>query len=172
MNPGTPTASSGAPAQLLTEHPAWKALEAHCATVRNLHLRQLFAEDPRRGERYTAEAAGIYLDYSKNRITDETIRLLVRLAEECGLRERIAAMFRGEQINVTEKRAVLHVALRAPETERVFVDGVDVVPEVQAVLNRMAHSHARSAVASGWDTPASASATSSASASAAPTSAR
>ena len=125
-------------AQRLTERPAWKALEVHCATIRNLHLRQLFAEDPRRGERLTAEAAGIYLDYSKNRITDETIRLLVRLAEECGLRERIAAMFRGERINVTEKRAVLHTALRAPETERVVVDGVDVVPEVHEVLNRMA----------------------------------
>src|SRR5450759_4662192 len=130
MTSATLTTSSTAQAQRLTERPAWKALEVHCATIRNLHLRQLFAEDPRRGERLTAEAAGIYLDYSKNRITDETIRLLVRLAEECGLRERIAAMFRGERINVTEKRAVLHTALRAPETERVVVDGVDVVPEV------------------------------------------
>ena len=124
--------------QRLTERQAWKALEAHCAAIRNLHLRQLFAEDPRRGERLTAEAAGIYLDYSKNRITDETVRLLVTLAEECGLRERIAAMFRGEPINVTEKRAVLHTALRAPETERVLVDGVDVVPGVHEILNRMA----------------------------------
>ena len=132
------TTSSAAQAQMPTERPAWKALEVHCATIRNLHLRQLFAEDPRRGERYTAEAAGIYLDYSKNRITDETIRLLVRLAEECGLRERIAAMFRGERINLTEKRAVLHTALRAPATERIVVDGVDVVPEIQAVLERMA----------------------------------
>ena len=123
----------------LTERPAWKALEVHCTAIRNLHLRQLFAEDPRRGERLIAEAAAIYLDYSKNRITDETMRLLVGLAEECGLRERIAAMFRGERINVTEKRAVLHTALRAPETERVVVDGVDVVPEVHEILNRMAH---------------------------------
>ena len=138
MTSATLTTSSTAQAQRLTERPAWKALEVHCATIRNLHLRQLFAEDPRRGERLTAEAAGIYLDYSKNRITDETIRLLVRLAEECGLRERIAAMFRGERINVTEKRAVLHTALRAPETERVVVDGVDVVPEVHEILNRMA----------------------------------
>ena len=132
------TTSLTAEAQRLTERPAWKALEVHCGTIRNLHLRQLFAEDPRRGERLAAEAAGIYLDYSKNRITDETIQLLVRLAEECGLRERIAAMFCGEQINVTEKRAVLHTALRAPETERIVVEGVDIVPEVHAVLNRMA----------------------------------
>ena len=132
------TTSLTAEAQRLTERPAWKALEVHCATIRNLHLRELFAEDPHRGERLTAEAAGIYLDYSKNRITDETIQLLVRLAEECGLRERIAAMFCGEQINVTEKRAVLHTALRAPETERIVVEGVDIVPEVHAVLNRMA----------------------------------
>ncbi len=125
-------------AQRLTERPAWKALEAHCATIRHRHLRQLFAEDPQRGERLTAEASGLYLDYSKNRITDDTMRLLVRLAEECGLRERIAAMFCGERINVTERRAVLHTALRAPETERVIVDGVDIVSEVRAVLNRMA----------------------------------
>ena len=124
--------------QRLTERPAWKALEAHCATIRPLHLRQLFAEDPLRGERLTAEASGLYLDYSKNRITDETIRLLVRLAEDCGLRERIDAMFCGERINVTERRAVLHTALRAPETERVVLDGVDIVSEVHAVLNRMA----------------------------------
>jgi glucose-6-phosphate isomerase len=124
--------------QRLTERPAWKALEAHCATIRPLHLRQLFAEDPLRGERLTAEASGLYLDYSKNRITDETVRLLVRLAEECGLRERIDAMFCGERINVTERRAVLHTALRAPETERVVLDGVDIVSEVHAVLNRMA----------------------------------
>ena len=110
----------------------------HYQAVAGLHLRQLFAEDPRRGERLTLEAGGIYLDYSKNRITDETIRLLVGLAEECGLRQRIEAMFAGERINVTEKRAVLHIALRAPESERIVVDGLDVVPEVQAVLNRMA----------------------------------
>jgi glucose-6-phosphate isomerase len=130
--------NSNAEAKRLTERPAWKALEEHCATILSRHLRQLFAEDPRRGERLTAEAAGIYFDYSKNRITDETIRLLVRLAEECGLRGRIDAMFHGERINVTEKRAVLHTALRAPETESIVLDGVDVVPEVHAVLNRMA----------------------------------
>ena len=138
MSRPTPTIRSTAPAQGLTERPAWKALEVHCAAIRNLHLRQFFAEDPRRGEHLSAGAAGIYLDYSKNRITDETIRLLVRLAGECSLRERIAAMFRGERINVTEKRAALHTALRAPETERVVVDGIDVVIEVHAVLDRMA----------------------------------
>jgi glucose-6-phosphate isomerase len=138
MSGALPGASPAVQAQPLTERPAWKALAEHCRTVSGLHLRQLFADDPRRGERYTAEAAGIYLDYSKNRITDETLRLLMGLARECGLRERMAAMFRGEQINVTEKRAVLHTALRAPETERIVVDGVDVVPEVHAVLERMA----------------------------------
>jgi glucose-6-phosphate isomerase len=127
-----------APAQRLTELPAWKALADHCQTIRDLHLRRLFAEDPRRGERLTAAAAGIYLDYSKNRITDETIRLLVRLAGECGLHERIAAMFSGERINVTEERAVLHTALRAPESAQIVVEGADVVPEVHAVLERMA----------------------------------
>jgi glucose-6-phosphate isomerase len=132
------TTSATAQTQLLTERPAWKALEEHYQTIRNLHLRQLFAGDPGRGERFTAEAAGIYLDYSKNRVTDETIRLLVQLAEDCGLRERIDAMFRGEQINVTEKRAVLHTALRAAQDERIVVDGADVVPEVHAVLDRMA----------------------------------
>ena len=133
-----PTSSSTTPRQGLTERPAWKALAEHYKAVRGLHLRQLVADNPRRGERLTAEAAGLYLDYSKNRVTGDTIRLLVRLAEECGLRERIEAMFRGERINVTEQRAVLHTALRAPETDRVVVDGVDVVPEVQAVLERMA----------------------------------
>ena len=103
-----------------------------------MHLRSLFADDPRRGERLAAEGAGLYLDYSKNRITDETIRLLVNLAEECGLRERIEAMFQGQKINVTENRAVLHIALRAPKGEQILVDGVDVVPEVHAVLDRMA----------------------------------
>lgn len=126
---------SGAP---LTKRPAWKALAGHCQTLRGLHLRQLFAGDPRRGERFAAEAAGIYLDYSKQRVTGETIRLLVGLAEECGLAGRIEAMFGGEQINVTEKRAVLHTALRAPEGERIVVDGVNVVPAVHAVLARMA----------------------------------
>lgn len=124
-------------APILPERPAWKALEAHCASIRELHLRQLFADDPPRGERLTAEAAGIYLDYSKNRVTDETVQLLVRLAEECGLDKRIAAMFSGEQINATEKRAVLHTALRLPATEELLVDGVDVIPEIQAVLKRM-----------------------------------
>ena len=99
----------------VTQQAAWKALEANYLKTRELHLRNLFAEDPQRGERLTAEAVGIYLDYSKNRITDETVRLLLQLAEESGLRSRIDAMFRGEKINVTEKRAVLHVALRAPQ---------------------------------------------------------
>ena len=122
----------------LTEKPAWKALEEHYRKISNVHLRSLFADDPLRGERLAAEGAGLYLDYSKNRITDETIRLLVNLAEECGLRERIEAMFRGEKINITENRAVLHIALRAPRSEKILVDGVDVVPEVHAVLDRMA----------------------------------
>lgn len=138
MSSMTLTTGSATPAQVLTERPAWKALEAHYATIRHQHLRQFFTDDPHRGERLTAEAAGIYLDYSKQRITDETLRLLVQLAEECGLREHIDAMFRGERINVTEKRSVLHTALRAPKTEQVFVDGVDVVPKVHAVLDRMA----------------------------------
>ena len=122
----------------LTALPAWKALEAHSRTLRQVHLRQLFAEDARRGERFAVEAAGFYLDYSKNRITDETIRLLAQLAQECGLQQRIAAMFGGQKINVTEQRAVLHTALRAPKDEQILVDGVDVVPEVHAVLDRMA----------------------------------
>jgi glucose-6-phosphate isomerase len=128
----------GALGHSLKGRPEWKALEAHFTQTRDLHLRQLFADDPGRGERLSAEAAGIYLDYSKNRVTDETIRLLINLAEACGLRERIDAMFRGKPINVTEKRAVLHTALRAPKTERIIVDGIDVVPEVHAVLDRMA----------------------------------
>ena len=138
MSGAAPVGGSGAQVRLLTERPAWRALAGHYQTVRGLHLRQLFAEDPRRGERLTAEAAGLYLDYSKNRITDETVRLLLRLADECGLRERIDAMFRGDRINETERRAVLHTALRAPDNEQIFVDGVDVVPEVHAVLTRMA----------------------------------
>jgi glucose-6-phosphate isomerase len=121
----------------LTERPAWKALQAHHRKVRGLHLRQLFAEDPGRGERLAAEAVGILLDYSKNRVTDETLALLVRLAVESGLRERIDAMFRGERINVTENRAVLHVALRSPRGTSIVVDGEDVVPQVHAVLDRM-----------------------------------
>jgi glucose-6-phosphate isomerase len=121
----------------LTGRPEWQALRSHHASLRDVHLRALFASDPDRGERLTAEGAGLYLDYAKNRVTDETIRLLVRLAEACGLRERIDAMFRGEKLNVTEDRAVLHVALRAPRGRPIAVDGVDVVPEVHAVLDRM-----------------------------------
>jgi len=121
----------------LTKRKAWKALEAHYKKVRQLHLRELFADDPERGERLTVEAVGIYLDYSKNRITDETLQLLIQLAEESSLRERIDAMFRGDKINVTENRAVLHVALRAPKGTSILVDGENVVPQVHAVLDRM-----------------------------------
>src|SRR6201997_3325689 len=117
---------------------AWKALASHYKTVSNLHLRQLFADDPRRGQRLTAEAVGLYLDYSKNRINDETLTLLFQLAEESGLRARIDAMFSGEKVNITEKRAVLHVALRAPKNASILVDGKNVMPEVHAVLDRMA----------------------------------
>src|SRR6266478_7377348 len=117
---------------------AWKALESHYKKVSTLHLRQLFGEDPKRGERMAVEAVGLYLDYSKNRVTGETLKLLFQLAEESDLQARIAAMFRGEKINVTEKRAVLHVALRAPKTTSIVVDGEDVVPKVHAVLDRMA----------------------------------
>jgi len=124
--------------QPLPRRPAWEALARHHKEVRDLHLRDLFAQDPRRGERMTAEAAGIYLDYSKNRVTDETLKLLLQLAEESGLRARIDAMFRGEKINLTENRAVLHVALRAPRSASIMVDGENVVPKVHAVLDRMA----------------------------------
>jgi glucose-6-phosphate isomerase len=116
---------------------AWKELEAHSKKVRDLHLRQLFSNDPDRGERMTAEAAGIYLDYSKNRITDETLKLLLQLAAECRLHDRIAAMFRGDKINVTEKRSVLHVALRMPRQTSLVVDGENVVAKVHAVLDKM-----------------------------------
>jgi len=122
----------------LTKRPAWKALAAHYKKARDLHLRELFAEDPKRGERMTTEAVGITLDYSKNRITEETLTLLLQLAEESGLRGRIDAMFTGEKINVTEKRAVLHVALRAPRGASLAVDGENVVPQVHAVLAKMA----------------------------------
>ena len=118
--------------------PAWKALDAHYKKIRELHLRDLFADDPKRGERMTAEALGIFLDYSKNRITDQTLTLLIQLAEASGLRARINAMFAGEKINVTEKRAVLHVALRAPRGASIIVDGKNVVPAVHSVLDRMA----------------------------------
>ncbi len=117
---------------------AWKALEAHSQKMRDVHLRGLFADDPGRGERLTAEAAGIFLDYSKNRVTAETLGLLLQLAEESGLKARTEAMFRGEKINTTEGRAVLHVALRVPKGESIIVDGDDVVPQVHAVLDRMA----------------------------------
>src|SRR5690242_4138470 len=122
----------------VTECDAWNALVAHYQNVQQLHLRKLFADDPTRGQRMTVDAVGLFLDYSKNRITDETLKLLVQLADESGLRERIDAMFRGEKINSTENRAVLHVALRAPRGASIVVDGDNVVPEVHAVLDKMA----------------------------------
>ena len=120
------------------KHQAWKDLQTHYKKVKDLHLRQLFAEDPKRGEGMTAEAVGLFLDYSKNRITGETLRLLIQLAEESRLNERVDAMFRGEKINLTEKRAVLHTALRAPRDASIAVDGENVVPKVHAVLDQMA----------------------------------
>jgi len=129
MNPQT---------QPCIERPAWKALVAHHQKIRDLHLRKLFADDPTRGNRMTAEAIGLFFDYSKNRVIDETLKLLVQLADESGLRERIEAMFRGEKINITENRAVLHVALRAPKGVSIVVDGENVVPQVHAVLDKMA----------------------------------
>src|SRR5271156_1479602 len=138
------TAQSETPRTRSTSKRAvWQTLEDHHETMRGLHLRNLFADDPARGERMTAEAAGVYLDYSKNRINDETLKLLVELAEQSGLRARIDAMFRGEKINVTENRAVLHVALRAPKGTSIVVDGKNVVPDVQAVLEKMADFVAR-----------------------------
>ncbi len=130
------TATAGRPA--LRERAAYRALEDHQREIATVHLRELFADDPARGTRMTAEAQGLFLDFSKNRITDETLRLLVELAEQSGLRERIDAMFSGEHINTTEDRAALHVALRAPAGASIVVDGTDVVPEVHAVLDRMA----------------------------------
>ncbi len=130
----TPSDSSSS----VTALPAWRALQAHCDRIRGAHLRSLFADDPARGERLAIEGAGLYLDYSKNRITDETLRLLVDLANACGLRERIDAMFRGERINTTEDRAVLHVALRAPRDASIVVNGENVVTAVHEVLDRMA----------------------------------
>ena len=122
----------------LTQRPAWKALETHHQSVKDAHLRKLFADDPKRGERLTAEGVGLYLDYSKNRVTDETIQLLLKLTEECNLRGRIDAMFQGEKINITEDRAVLHVALRAPRGQSIILDGENVVPKVHFVLDKMA----------------------------------
>jgi len=122
----------------LTQRPAWKALAAHHKKIRNLHMRDLFAKDPKRGERMTADAVGLFLDYSKNRVTDQTLKLLFRLAKESGLEQRREAMFNGEKINITENRAVLHAALRAPSDATIMVDGKNVVPEVHAVLDKMA----------------------------------
>src|SRR5450631_3149690 len=122
----------------LRERPAWKALEQHHSEIGGRHLRELFASEPGRGERLTAEAAGLYLDYSKNRITDETLRLLIRLAQESGLQQRRDMMLRGERINVSENRPVLHIALRMPKGSSLMVDGVDVVAQVHEVLDRMA----------------------------------
>src|SRR6266852_516682 len=118
----------------LTQRKAWKDLATHHNKVGKLHLRELFSEDPNRGERMTAEAAGLFLDYSKNRITDQTLQLLVELAMESGLEERREAMFNGEKINVTENRAVLHLALRAPKDATIMVDGKNVVSEIHSVL--------------------------------------
>jgi len=134
----TPTAERVTVVEPVTKRRAWKALHGHSNDVRRFHLRDLFADDPQRGERMTADGAGIFLDYSKNRINEDTLKLLIQLAEESCLRQRIDAMFRGDKINVTEKRAVLHVALRAPKGASIVVDGGDVVPQVHAVLDRMA----------------------------------
>jgi glucose-6-phosphate isomerase len=122
----------------LTNRQIWKALGTHYESIRNVHLRTLFEDDPKRGERFTLEAAGLFLDYSKNRITDETVALLCQLARECGLGSRIEAMFRGDKINVTEDRPVLHVALRMPRSKSMVVDGRDVIVDVHAVLDKMA----------------------------------
>jgi glucose-6-phosphate isomerase len=119
----------------------WRDLQNHYATMQGLHLPRPFADDPTRGERMTAEAAGVYLDCSKNRVNDDTLKLLVELAEQAGLRTRIDAMFRGERINVTENGAVLHVALRVPKEQSIIVDGKNVVPEVHAVLDKMQCGH-------------------------------
>jgi glucose-6-phosphate isomerase len=127
-----------APIKPLTQRPAWKALAAHHKQIQKLPLRKLFANDAKRGQRFTAEAAGLFLDFSKNCITEKTLKLLLQLADESGLRGKMDAMFRGEKINVTENRAVLHVALRAPKGETILVDGKNVVPEVHAVLDKMA----------------------------------
>src|SRR6516162_8513131 len=137
----SPTPTSEQPTSMppLRRRPAWALLEKHYQKLKAVHLRQLFADDRERGESLAIEAAGLYLDYSKNRVTDETLRLLLQLARESGLRERIDAMFRGDKINVSENRAVLHVALRAPPGACILDDGRNVVPEVHAVLNKMAN---------------------------------
>src|SRR6266498_3161158 len=122
---------------LPTQLPSWQALTSHHAAIQRLHLRDLFAQEPNRGERLTAEGAGLFLDYSKHRVTDETLRLLLQLANECGMPERREAMFRGEHINVSEDRAVLHVALRMPKGRSLIVDGEDVVKQVHEVFDRM-----------------------------------
>jgi glucose-6-phosphate isomerase len=122
----------------LTQRPAWKSLAAHHKQIENLHLRKLFADDSRRGERLTASAAGLFLDYSKNRITEKTLKLLLQLTDESHLRAKIDAMFGGEKINITENRAVLHIALRAPKGASILVDGKNVVPDIHAVLDKMA----------------------------------
>jgi len=127
----------------LTHREVWKALEAHLTAIQPLDMKQFFAEDPERGKRMTVEAVGIYFDYSKHRVNGETLKLLLQLAEESGLRTHIEAMFRGDKINVTEKRAVLHTALRAPKGQSIFVDGVDVVPQVHAVLDKMSEFSAK-----------------------------
>src|SRR5438132_11068626 len=156
----------------LTKRKAWKALQTHYKTVRELHLRNLFADDPKRGEQMTAEAVGLFLDYSKNRITGETVKLLIELAEESRLQSRIDAMFRGEKINTTEKRAVLHAALRAPKGSSIVVDGEDLVPRSTPCSIRWLTSRTASGAGSGKATPVSAFATSLTSVLAAPTSAR
>jgi len=135
MARNTPKSAKARP---LARRAAWKALQTHYKAIRDTHLRTLFEQDPQRGERFTVEGAGLFLDYSKNRITDETMTLLLQLAEESKLGERIMAMFGGEKINITENRAVLHVALRAPKDQTILVDGKNVVPEVHAVLDKMA----------------------------------
>src|SRR5947199_10448965 len=138
----------------LTERQTWKVLEAQHQKVRDLHLRQLFADDPTRGERMTVDAVGLFLDYSKNRVTDETLKLLVQLADESGLRARIDAMFRGEKINITENRAVLHVALRAPKGASTVVDGENVCPRSMLSSIRWLISPIACAAEDGKATPA------------------
>ena len=167
------TAQSETPRTRSTSKRAvWQTLEDHHETIRGLHLRNLFADDPSRGERMTAEAAGVYLDYSKNRINDETLKLLVELAEQSGLRARIDAMFRGEKINVSENRAVLHVALRAPKGARSSSTARTSCPRFTPCSTRWPSSPVGSAAANGKGIAENVSATSSISASAGPTSGR